>query len=159
MTSPTDPTSRPASVGPDAPTASGQRSTRAGDTLGGWAMFAAIVLLIVGTLNALLGLAAILNGDVLAVGGGEVIIWSFTAWGWIHFLVGLAMVLTGAGLLAMQEWARWAAVFFAALSAILQVGVITAFPLWSVLVIALDVVVIYQLTERWERGPEGRAVR
>jgi hypothetical protein len=158
MTSPTDPRSSPASSEPGARTAPGQRSVRAEATPGGWVMFAAIVLLIVGVLNALLGLAGIINGDVLAVGGGEVIIWSFTAWGWIHFIVGLAMVLTGGGLIAMQEWARWAAVVFAALSAILQIGVITAFPLWSVLVIALDVVVIYQLTERWESGPQGRRV-
>jgi hypothetical protein len=107
------------------------------------------VLLIVGTLNALLGLAGIINGDVLAVGGGEVIIWSFTAWGWIHFIVGLLMVVAAGGLIAMQDWARWVAVGFAGLNAILQIGVITAFPIWSLLVIALDVIVIYQLSERW----------
>jgi hypothetical protein len=70
-------------------------------------------------------------------------------WGWIHFLVGLLMVVTAGGLFGMQDWARWTAVFFAALNAIVQIGVITAFPLWSLIVIALDVVVIYQLTERW----------
>ena len=47
----------------------------------GWTIFAAVVLLIVGALNALWGLAAVLNGDVLAVGGRGVIVWNFTAWG------------------------------------------------------------------------------
>jgi hypothetical protein len=128
---------------------------------GGWALFAALVLGIVGTLNALWGLAGIINGDVLTVGGAEVIIWSLTAWGWIHFIVGLLMVATAGGLIAMQDWARWTAVGFAGLNAILQIGVITAFPIWSLLVIALDLIVIYQLTERWtaaERAGSG-AVR
>jgi hypothetical protein len=128
---------------------SGALADRGIEEPGGWAVFAAVVLFIVGMLNALWGLAGILNGDVLTVGGGEVVIWSLTAWGWIHFLVGLLMVVTAGGLFSMQDWARWTAVVFAALNAIVQVGVITAFPLWSLLVIALDVVVIYQLTERW----------
>jgi hypothetical protein len=60
---------------------------------GGWTIFAAVVLLIVGALNALWGLAAVLNGDVLAVGGRGVIVWNFTAWGWIHLIVGASMVV------------------------------------------------------------------
>ena len=60
--------------------------------------------------------------------------------------------------MAMQNWARWTAVFFAALNAIVQIGVITAFPFWSLIVIALDLVVIYQLTDRWEAASRtGRA--
>ena len=59
----------------------------------GWTIFAAVVLLIVGALNALWGLAAVLNGDVLAVGGRGVIVWNFTAWGWIHLIVGASMVV------------------------------------------------------------------
>jgi hypothetical protein len=127
----------------------GALADRGVEELGGWAVFAAVVLFIVGMLNALWGLAGILNSDVLTVGGTEVILWSLNAWGWIHFIVGLLMVATAGGLFAMQDWARWTAVFFAALNAIVQIAVITAFPIWSLLVIALDVIVIYQLTERW----------
>jgi hypothetical protein len=116
---------------------------------GGWASFAAVVLFMVGMLNFFWGLAGVLNSDVLTVGGTEVMLWSLTAWGWIHLLVGVLMVLTAVGLFAMQEWARWTAVFFAALNAIVQIAVITAFPIWSLLIIALNVIVIYQLTERW----------
>jgi hypothetical protein len=50
----------------------------------------------------------------------------------------------------MSGWARWAAIFFAMVQAILQAGVFTAFPLWALVVIALDVTVIYQLTANWE---------
>jgi hypothetical protein len=54
----------------------------------------------------------------------------------------------------MESWARWTAVVLAALSAILQVGVLPAFPLWALIVIALDVLVIYGLTARWEHTSE-----
>jgi hypothetical protein len=118
---------------------------------GGWTIFAGVVLLVVGTLTALWGLAAVLNDDVVTVGGRGVIVWDFTAWGWIHLIVGLIMVITGGGCSPCRTGARWLAVFFAAVNAILQIGIITAFPLWSLTIIALDVVVIYQLTERWQR--------
>src|SRR5829696_5740423 len=104
----------------------GGRSSPGPGAPGGWAIFAAVVLFIIGSLNALWGLVGILNGDVLTVGGAEVTIWSLTAWGWIHLIVGLLMILTAGGLMAMQDWARWTAVFFAALNAIVQIGVITA---------------------------------
>jgi hypothetical protein len=97
------------------------------------------------------------NDEVVTVGGRGVIVWDFTAWGWIHLIVGAMMMATGAGLLAVQDWARWLAVLFAAVNAIVQIGVITAFPLWSIMIIALDVIVIYQLTERWDRPLPPRA--
>jgi hypothetical protein len=60
------------------------------------------------------------------------------------------MILTAWGLFTMAGWARWTAIAFATLNACLQVGAFTAFPLWSMVAIALDVVVIYQLTVNWK---------
>jgi hypothetical protein len=74
----------------------------------------------------------------------------FTTWGWIHLIVGAIMILTAWGLFTMAGWARWTAIFFATLNACLQVAVFSAFPLWSLVAIALDVIVIYQLTVNWE---------
>jgi hypothetical protein len=119
----------------------------------GWIVFAATMLFMVGMFDALWGLGAVLNDEVVtAGGGGGVIVWDFTVWGWVHMLVGAIMVATSVGLFAMKGWARWTGIFFASLSAILQVGVLPAFPIWALIVIALDVVVIYQLTARWEPG-------
>jgi hypothetical protein len=115
----------------------------------GWAVFAGVILVMVGFLNFFYGLAGILNDDVVTVGGRGVIVWSFTAWGWIHLILGVIMTLTAFGLFVASSWARWTAVFFATLNAIAQIGLITAFPLWSILVIALDVLVIYHLTTSW----------
>ena len=47
--------------------------------------------------------------------------------------------------------ARWAGVFFVAVNAIAQIVWFPAAPLWACLMIALAVVVIYQLSVRWQQ--------
>lgn len=116
----------------------------------GWTLFAGALLLIVGSLNALYGLAGILNDDVVIVGGEGVIIADVTTWGWIHLILGSIVAATGLGLFSGAEWARMTAVFFVAINAIAQVVWFPAAPLWAFLIIILDVTIIYQLTARWE---------
>jgi hypothetical protein len=119
---------------------------------GGWVVFAGIMLFLNGCFAVLFGLGAILNDKVVTVGGtGGVVLWDITAWGWITLLIGAVMLLTGLGLFAGNTAARWLGVFFAMLHALTQFAFISAFPLWSILVISLDVVIIYQLSARWER--------
>jgi hypothetical protein len=117
----------------------------------GWAVFTGSVLFIVGTLDVFFGLAALLNDEVVTVGGGGVVIWDFSAWGALYLAIGLAMVATALGLFAGSTWARGMGVLFVGLHAVAQFGVFTAFPLWAMLMIVLDVIIIYQLTAGWER--------
>jgi hypothetical protein len=117
----------------------------------GWTVFAGAVMLIVGSLDALYGLAAILNNEVVLVGGqGGVIIADITTWGWIHLILGSLVAATGLGLFAAASSARWAAVFFVSVNAVAQIVWFPAAPLWAFLMILLDVTIIYQLTARWE---------
>jgi hypothetical protein len=116
----------------------------------GWTVFAGALLLIVGSLDALYGLAAILNNEVIVVGGQGVIIADITLWGWVHFILGSLIALTGIGLFAGNEAARAAAVFFVAINAVSQIVWFPAAPLWAFLIIILDVTIVYQLTVRWE---------
>jgi len=138
------------------PAATGGRpsSTRyddpAGGEMSGWVVFAAIVLIIGGILDAMWGLAALLNSEVVTVGGHGVVVWDFTAWGWAHLIIGSLMALTGLGLFAGSGAARVFAIIFASLSVLLQFGTFTAFPLWSMVIIAIDITIIYQLTARWQ---------
>jgi hypothetical protein len=132
------------------PTGATPQAGRARGEPSGWIVFAATMLFMVGMFDAIWGLGAILNDQVVTVGGRGAIVWDITVWGWIHLLVGLVMIATSVGLFMMKGFARWLGIFFAALSAILQVGVLTAFPIWALIVIALDVIVIYQLTARWD---------
>ena len=116
----------------------------------GWAIFAGVVLFIVGSLDALWGLAAVLNDQIVIVGGHGAIVADITTWGWVHLILGSLMALTGLGLFAGSSAARWAAVFFVAVNAIAQIVWFPAAPLWAFLIIILYVTIIYQLTARWE---------
>jgi hypothetical protein len=116
----------------------------------GWAIFTGVLLVMIGSLDALWGLAAILNDEVVVVGGHGAIIADITTWGWVHLILGSVMALTGIGLLVGSSAARWAGVFFVTVNAIAQIVWFPAAPLWAFLIIILDVVIIYQLTARWE---------
>jgi hypothetical protein len=123
----------------------------AGAGSNGWITFAAIVLFLNGIFGALYGLAAILNDKVVTVGGSTgVTVWDFTGWGWIQLVIGVVMAIVAVGLFTGNGAARWLAVGMAMLSALAQFGIISAFPLWAILVIVLDVVIIYQLVARWD---------
>ena len=111
---------------------------------------AAVILFLSGTFSGLYGLAAVLNDKVVSVGGRGVIVLDFTTWGWIHMGLAAVMIATSLGLFAGQTWSRWTAVMLCILNAILQLTIITAFPIWALIVIALDVTVMYQLTENWK---------
>jgi hypothetical protein len=124
----------------------------------GWVIFAGAVMTIIGFLNFFYGLAAVLNDDVVFVGGDGVIIADVTAWGWATMILGAILVLTGFGLFSGAEWARFTAIFFVTLNAVAQVWIFPAAPLWAFIIILLDVVILYNLTVRWDepvgvRGP------
>src|SRR3712207_3532642 len=84
----------------------------------GLVLFAGIVMFINGTLSALWGLAAILNDEVVTVGGQGVVVWDFTAWGWIILLFGVLVAAVGGGLLAGNSGARVLAVALVTLHAL-----------------------------------------
>jgi hypothetical protein len=115
----------------------------------GWFVFAAVMMLVLGGLDALWGLAAVLNNEVVVVGGHGVIVADISTWGWVNLIIGVALVLTGIGLLAEVEAARWAAIFLIAFGAVLQLVWFPAAPLWTLLIVALSVVLVYQLTVNW----------
>ncbi len=120
-----------------------------------WIAFAAIVLFLTGGFGVLYGLAAILNSHQVAnIGSGHgVVVWSTTGWGWVSMIVGAIQILTAMGLYTASNLSRVVAIVFAAISALAQFGTVTAFPLFSLLIITLDVVVIYQLAVNWEERP------
>ena len=108
-------------------------------------------MFIVGSLDALWGLGGILNDDVVVVGGQGALIADITTWGWVHLLLGSAVALTGIGLIMGSGISRWLAVIIVSINAISQIVWFPAAPLWSFLLIVLDVTIIYQLTARWEQ--------
>lgn len=111
----------------------------------GWIVFAAWMLLLAGVFGIIDGLVAIVNNEVYVVTEDGIAAFDFTAWGVIHLCLGIVVVLAAFGVASGRLWARLVGVFAATLSAVSQIAFITAFPLWSVVIIGLDVLVIYAL--------------
>jgi hypothetical protein len=128
----------------------GQGSRRpVGSENSAWIAFAGVMMVILGSLDAIWGLAAILNDDVVVVGGHGALIFDLTTWGWVQLILGVVVGLTGLGLIVGNQVARALGIFLLAINATLQVVWFTAAPLWAFLMIILDVVIIYQLTVNW----------
>jgi hypothetical protein len=112
----------------------------------GWVLFGGIVMVIVGIFNVIEGLVALLNEDYYVVApSGLVVEVSYTVWGWTLLVLGAILVLTGWGAATGRTWARVLGVIIAVVNAVVNLGFMAAYPIWSVLAIALDVIVIYAL--------------
>jgi hypothetical protein len=116
----------------------------------GWALggiaFAACVLTITGAFQVITGLVAIFDDEFFTVAQHYTFDIDTTAWGWIHLLVGLLVLVTGFGLFSRSAWAGVTAIMLASLSAVVNFFFIPYYPFWSILVIALDIWVIWALT-------------
>lgn len=114
-----------------------------------WIAFAGVMMIILGTLDVIWGLAALFNDEVVVVGGHGVMIFDITTWGWVQLLLGAVIALTGLGLLSGNSGARWVGVALLGFNMILQVVWFPAAPLWALLMIVLDTVIIFQLCLNW----------
>jgi hypothetical protein len=113
----------------------------------GWIAFGAMMLLLIGGLHIFQGLVALFNDEYYAVGkNGLVVHVDYTTWGWVHVIGGLVLLATGVGLLAGQMWARVLGVIAAMVSAFVNVAFLAAYPVWSTLMITIDVLVIWAIT-------------
>ncbi|WP_068278969.1 DUF7144 family membrane protein [Aldersonia kunmingensis] len=113
---------------------------------GGTSIVAAILLLVVGLVSLLQGISAVAEDEVFVVGIEYVYKFDLTTWGWIHIVVGVLVIIAGLGLFTGAAWARIAAVVFASLSIVANFLWIPYYPLWAILIIALDIVVIWAVT-------------
>ena len=113
----------------------------------GWIAFAGVIMVMLGVFHAIQGLVAIFKDEYYLVGkSGLVVNVDYTVWGWVHLLGGIILVAAGVAVFSGQIWARTVGVILALVSAIVNVGFLAAYPLWSLMMIALDVTVILALT-------------
>jgi hypothetical protein len=116
----------------------------------GWVEFAGIMLLIVGVLNLIGGIAAIGNSQFY-VHDTHYIVGSLKTWGWIATILGALQMLAGVGVFAKNQLARWTGVLFAALNAIGHLMFISSYPFFSLAIFAIDILVIYGLVAHGSR--------
>jgi len=116
----------------------------------GWVVFAAVVAITMGVYEAIMGLVAIFKDDYYLVGSnGLVVSVDYTVWGWVHLVLGLAALAGGVGLMQGRSWGRVTVIGLAGLSALVNLGFLSAYPLWSTIVIAFDIIIIFALTVHW----------
>jgi hypothetical protein len=112
----------------------------------GWVVFAAFMMIMVGAFQAIEGLVALFDdGWYHVTQNGLLVEADYTVWGWTHLLLGALLIVAGVGVLAGNAVARGVAVVLAGISALVNLAFIEAYPIWAVLVITLDVLVIYAL--------------
>jgi len=113
----------------------------------GWVVFASFMMLLVGSFQAIQGLVALFDdGFYLVRENGLVVDVNYNVWGTVHLLIGVLLMLAGAGVLTGNIVARTVGVILAGLSALANMAFIGAYPFWSILIITVDVLVIYALT-------------
>lgn len=111
----------------------------------GGAIFAAVMMIIIGLFHIFSGLTAIIRDSFYVVTPNYLLNFNFTTWGWIHLITGAVLVLAGFYVLSGRLWARIIGILVVSLSAIANFLFIPFYPFWSLLMIALDVFVIWSL--------------
>jgi hypothetical protein len=113
----------------------------------GWIGFAAVCLMLLGSFHVMQGLVALVDADYFPVtGNGPVTDISLTAWGWLHLLGGVVLIVAGLCVFAGQTWARAVGVLVVVVSLIGDFAFVGAYPILSVMMIAIGIVIILALT-------------
>jgi len=108
-------------------------------------LFAATMMAIIGIFHVVQGLAALFQNQIYVTGARYVLSFDLTAWGWIHLLVGILLIVAGLAIMTGQVWARSVGIGFAVLSMIANFMFLPYYPVWSLLIIVIDVFVIWAL--------------
>ncbi|WP_163551290.1 DUF7144 family membrane protein [Candidatus Frankia alpina] len=123
----------------------GNRAVR---PLSGWLTFAAVIMFIVGFHNLIYGIAALRDYTVVVNnlnGGANVLYADTNFWGALWIAIGIVEMALAYGIYIRNDYARWAGIAIAAINAIGQLAFVAAFPVWSVIIIVIDILVIYAL--------------
>ena len=110
----------------------------------GLIIFASVVLAVVGFFNLFYGIAAVANAHVF-VANAVYVFGGLNSWGWVTLILGVLQLFAAAGVLMGNQLARWFGVAVVGLSALDQMFFLGAYPFWSLMIIAVDVVALYAL--------------
>lgn len=123
----------------------------------GWIMFAGVIMIVVGIFQAFAGLVAIIDDDFFVLTQEYVVKFDATTWGWIHLIIGLVVLASGFGVFSGNILARTIGVIAAVVSMVAAFFWLPWYPIWGVIVIAIDLAVIWALTVHGRDLAESRA--
>jgi hypothetical protein len=111
----------------------------------GLAVLAGMLLVVSGFFTLVQALLALFDDAFYVQADGQTVVLSLATWGWLHLVLGAAQLLVGVFVLLGSLWARATAAVILGLNAVAQMLFLPAYPLWSVAVIALNVLAIWAL--------------
>jgi hypothetical protein len=114
-----------------------------------WVAFAGIMMIILGIFDVLGGVAALFSDDYFAVTKDGLLVENYKVIGVVHLSFGVVLIAVGWALLQLREWARVLAIVLVVANAAVHVALLNAQPIWSLIMVAIDVLVVYALTVRW----------
>ncbi|HUA13251.1 MAG TPA: hypothetical protein VL989_02000 [Candidatus Sulfotelmatobacter sp.] len=113
----------------------------------GWVFFGGFMMIILGIFQTIAGLTGLLKHSYYAVTTTQgLLVFNYQAWGWVELVLGIVILLAGFSLLHGSTWARIVGVILAALSAVANLVTVKEYPVWSIVLLAIDVIVIYAIT-------------
>ena len=116
----------------------------------GWVRFAGVIMAVIGVFGVIEGFVALLTPTYFVTYGGSVLAINLTTWGWVHIIVGALVLVTGCSLLGNAPgWARVVGIGLVAINMLVQLAWLPAYPIWGIIAIALDVLVLYALVATW----------
>jgi hypothetical protein len=118
----------------------------------GWIGFAGLMMMIIGAIDFFEGLIAVIRKEYYAFTPQGLIIFNTTTWGWLAMIFGIVLFLVGIGLTGGAGWARWVGIILIAVNLLGQLGWLgnSQTPIWTLTVIALQIIVLFALTARWQ---------
>lgn len=111
----------------------------------GWVTFAGLMMIISGTMNALYGFIALVNDRWVVWGNEGVLVLDITEWGWVHLILGVIVAASGIGVMTGNLVALIVGVVVAAASMLANFAAVPLYPVWSLILISIDVLVIWAL--------------
>lgn len=111
----------------------------------GWIYFAGFLLIIRGLLEGVFGLVALLKNTYYVVAEESLVVFNYSTWGWLHLLLGLLVLWAGVALISGSLWARVIGIGLASLGVIANLLFISAYPLWGIFAVVVDLIILYAL--------------
>lgn len=110
----------------------------------GWVLFAWVILAFAGVMNIVHGITALTNAKFFTA-DAVYVFGDLRTWGWIVLILGVLELLAAASVWTAGEFGRWVGIVIAGVNAVAHLGTMQAYPFWSIVIIAFDVLVIYAL--------------
>lgn len=112
----------------------------------GMTVFAGTIMIMIGVMHVFQGVVALVNDTFYVAGEEWVLQLDVTSWGWVHLILGAVVALAGFFVFSGAVWARTIGVIMAVVSGLASFAWLPYYPVWALVVIALDVFVIWALT-------------